>query len=319
VAPGGAAAAALARARQAGPPVVPPRPAWRSGLTAWGAGRLPAWSGRAGRCRVSCSRIAIVAMPDVLVGGTDGVNRDLHGMISPPCSWDSSTPCSGPCSTPSPSAGRRTTTLSAGRAPDPDCPQPIPSPPGLALLPGQPGHPAALAPRACPSEMGALRSPGTAWSSWPEPRTSGADRQSGQENTQARQLAWLLPGRDGQGPLPAPRSSLQVHGRLRRGLPHRRRGSHPPAVPRAAGERIRREVDRDRQARASHHLLIFGRRHLDHVLREFVEHYHEARPHQGLGQRMPLRPDPGGALRSGPIVRRDRLGGIVHEYVREAA
>jgi putative transposase len=30
------------------------------------------------------------------------------------------------------------------------------------------------------------------------------------------------------------------------------------------------------------HLLIFGRRHLETVLAEFVEHYHEARPHQGL-------------------------------------
>ncbi len=35
------------------------------------------------------------------------------------------------------------------------------------------------------------------------------------------------------------------------------------------------------------HLLIFGQRHLEHVLRQFIEHYHEQRPHQGLEQRVP--------------------------------
>jgi Integrase core domain len=32
------------------------------------------------------------------------------------------------------------------------------------------------------------------------------------------------------------------------------------------------------------HLLVFGRRHLERVLSEFLEHYNQARPHQGLGQ-----------------------------------
>jgi hypothetical protein len=64
------------------------------------------------------------------------------------------------------------------------------------------------------------------------------------------------------------------------------------------------------------HHLIFGRRHLDHVLREFVDHYHEARPHQGLKQRPPT-PHP--VRRAGPVVRRDRLGRFLHEYERAAA
>jgi putative transposase len=34
-------------------------------------------------------------------------------------------------------------------------------------------------------------------------------------------------------------------------------------------------------------LLVFGRRHLERVLSEFLEHYDQARPHQGLGQRPP--------------------------------
>ena len=38
------------------------------------------------------------------------------------------------------------------------------------------------------------------------------------------------------------------------------------------------------------HVLIFGRRHLERVLEEFLEHYHEARPHQGPGQRRPGEP-----------------------------
>jgi hypothetical protein len=47
------------------------------------------------------------------------------------------------------------------------------------------------------------------------------------------------------------------------------------------------------------HLLIFGRRHLQYVLREFIEHYEEARPHQGLGQRTPRRREPTAASETG--------------------
>jgi putative transposase len=36
--------------------------------------------------------------------------------------------------------------------------------------------------------------------------------------------------------------------------------------------------------------LVFGRRDLARVLSEFLEHYNQARPHQGLGQRSPCRP-----------------------------
>jgi len=44
------------------------------------------------------------------------------------------------------------------------------------------------------------------------------------------------------------------------------------------------------------HLLIFGRRHLEQVLREFVQHYQHERPHQSLAQRPPSPPEP----RAGP-------------------
>jgi putative transposase len=65
-------------------------------------------------------------------------------------------------------------------------------------------------------------------------------------------------------------------------------------------------------------LLIVGRRDLERVLREYVDHYNAARPHQALGLKAPLargQPSPS----TGEIVRRDRLGGLIHEYDREAA
>ena len=33
------------------------------------------------------------------------------------------------------------------------------------------------------------------------------------------------------------------------------------------------------------HVLIYGRRHLERVLRSYVEHYFEERPHRGTGPR----------------------------------
>jgi putative transposase len=65
-------------------------------------------------------------------------------------------------------------------------------------------------------------------------------------------------------------------------------------------------------------LLIVGRQHLERVLREYVDHYNTARPHQALGLRAPLaRGQP--SAPSGAIVRCDRLGGLIHEYERHAA
>jgi len=66
------------------------------------------------------------------------------------------------------------------------------------------------------------------------------------------------------------------------------------------------------------HLLITGPRHLATVLHEFVDHYNARRPHRSLGQNPPPRrtPPPSGATVR-PL-RRDRLGGLVHEYVQVA-
>jgi putative transposase len=64
--------------------------------------------------------------------------------------------------------------------------------------------------------------------------------------------------------------------------------------------------------------LIFGRRHLEQVLSEFVDHYNEHRPHRSLGQRAPLtvgkRPLPINDPDPDQLRRRDKLGGLIHEY-----
>jgi hypothetical protein len=65
-------------------------------------------------------------------------------------------------------------------------------------------------------------------------------------------------------------------------------------------------------------LLVISERHLERVLHEYAAHYNAARPHRALRLRAP---DPHGQAVStiGEIARRDRLGGLVHEYERLAA
>jgi putative transposase len=62
-------------------------------------------------------------------------------------------------------------------------------------------------------------------------------------------------------------------------------------------------------------LLIVSRKHLERVLREYVEHYNRHRPHRSLEQRPPLaKPPPPPAGEPLRVGRRDRLGGLLHEY-----
>jgi transposase InsO family protein len=66
------------------------------------------------------------------------------------------------------------------------------------------------------------------------------------------------------------------------------------------------------------HLLLTGPRHLAAVLREYVDHFNTHRPHRSLHQYPPARRTPprsGAAIRP---LRRDRLGGLVHEYAQVA-
>ena len=64
------------------------------------------------------------------------------------------------------------------------------------------------------------------------------------------------------------------------------------------------------------HVLVHGRRHLERVLRTYVEHYSRERPHRGLGLATPI-PTPRAVhrnVRTRSIGRRDMLGGLIHEY-----
>jgi putative transposase len=63
------------------------------------------------------------------------------------------------------------------------------------------------------------------------------------------------------------------------------------------------------------HLLITGPRHLDVVLREYVQHFNTHRPHRSLHQHPPAGATPPGSEATIRPLRRDRLGGLIHEYV----
>jgi putative transposase len=68
------------------------------------------------------------------------------------------------------------------------------------------------------------------------------------------------------------------------------------------------------------HVLIYGRRHLERVLRAYVAHYVAERPHRGLSLAVPAgnRTPQVRRTTQGPVERKDVLGGLIHEYRRAA-
>jgi transposase InsO family protein len=89
----------------------------------------------------------------------------------------------------------------------------------------------------------------------------------------------------------------------------------PVASPKANAfaERFVRTVRED----CLDHLLVVSRRHLDALLVEYIRHYNETRPHRRLDLEQPV-PRPATAISGGEVVRRDILGGVIHEYERAA-
>ena len=65
------------------------------------------------------------------------------------------------------------------------------------------------------------------------------------------------------------------------------------------------------------HVLVLGERHLDRVLKEYDSYFNQARPHQGIAQQIPAGDNR--CLGNGPVSCQDVLGGIIHDYYREAA
>jgi putative transposase len=90
----------------------------------------------------------------------------------------------------------------------------------------------------------------------------------------------------------------------------------PPRSPNlhAYAERWVRSVKDEALSR----ILLFGEGSLRHVLHEYVEHYHQERNHQGKGNVL-LFPSSQQEEDKSPIRCRERLGGLLKYYRREAA
>ncbi len=64
-------------------------------------------------------------------------------------------------------------------------------------------------------------------------------------------------------------------------------------------------------------IVPLGERHLWLAIKEYVEHYHQERHHQGLDSSIIPRGNAAGT--DGLIQRRERLDGILNHYYREVA
>jgi putative transposase len=64
-------------------------------------------------------------------------------------------------------------------------------------------------------------------------------------------------------------------------------------------------------------MVLLGESHLRAAVRAFTAHYHEERPHQGLGNELIAPTTP--VIGTGPIRCHERLGGMLKFYDREAA
>ena len=67
-------------------------------------------------------------------------------------------------------------------------------------------------------------------------------------------------------------------------------------------------------------LLIINAAHARRVLHGYEVHFNTHRPHRSLIQAAPLRDLPSvPADQTATLVRRDRLGGLIHEYAQAAS
>ncbi len=91
----------------------------------------------------------------------------------------------------------------------------------------------------------------------------------------------------------------------------------PPRSPNlnAFAERWVRSV----KSEALSKLILFGERSLRHALKEYTTHFHEERPHQGIGNVIPFPAGRSANDREGPIACHERLGGLLKYYDRQAA
>jgi hypothetical protein len=66
-------------------------------------------------------------------------------------------------------------------------------------------------------------------------------------------------------------------------------------------------------------MILFGERALQHVLTAYDRHYHAERPHQGKGNVILIPTITHMQRAHGPLRCRERLGGLLKYYYREAA
>ena len=64
-------------------------------------------------------------------------------------------------------------------------------------------------------------------------------------------------------------------------------------------------------------MILFGEDALRNAIREFLAHYHLERNHQGLDNQLITAIEI--SAKSGPVRKRQRLGGMLNYYYREAA
>ena len=65
-------------------------------------------------------------------------------------------------------------------------------------------------------------------------------------------------------------------------------------------------------------VVLLSERHLRFIVHEYFEHYHRERNHQGLDNEL-LMPASRPADPHGDVQRRERIGGLLNYYYREAA
>src|SRR5256714_7660817 len=90
----------------------------------------------------------------------------------------------------------------------------------------------------------------------------------------------------------------------------------PPRSPNlnAHCERFVRSIKEEALAQ----MVILGERSLYYTIQQYLAHYHHERNHQGLDNQL-IALEPEQNYQGGVVVRRDRLGGLLRYYYREAA
>jgi transposase InsO family protein len=84
--------------------------------------------------------------------------------------------------------------------------------------------------------------------------------------------------------------------------------------PNAYCERFVRSIKEE----ALDHMVMLGERSLSYAIHQYQSHYHTEPNHQGLTNQL-IAPERGMGSQSDQVRRRDRLGGLLHYYYRDAA